>query len=237
MEKPLFPGRKTFSKSPPRSRSICFDTYQKTMVFDFSKTCKTYKAKSYKKDDFAGTRCPVCNAVGRFKLHGSYHRYVVYFDEFRLFYELFEIKRIKCISCKTTHAVMPGDIIPYMLLTLFVLLFILRLFYLEAKPVLNIAEVWGFSFQFIYSALYVFRKHAPRIYQYFREVSPRDVPTVADDAGIISLIRKPFMQFQSGYLELNKRTCFMCKFFNSANGPRTGRLHILLPSGGQQHNP
>jgi hypothetical protein len=156
----------------------------------------------------------------------------VYFDELELICEFFEIKRIKCISCKSTHAVMPGDIIPYKLLTLFVVLFILGLFYLVGKPVLKIAEGWGFSYQFIYSAISAFRMHAPRIYLYFKETLRGIIRYGLDEAGIVALIKKPYTLFQSGYLESYKRPCFMCKFFNGPGAPPAGRLAPLLPPGG-----
>ena len=207
------------------------------MIYDFSKRCKTYDADSYKRADFSETRCPKCHAVGRFKLHGSYHRHVLYFVKLLLTYEFIKIKRIKCLSCKTTHAVMPGDIIPYKLLSLFVVLFILNLFYVDRTPVLKIAAAWDFSFQFIYSALSAFRKFAPSIYLYFREVSRGLIRSGLGLAGIFSLIQKPFLGFQASYLESNKRPCFMCKFFNNANAPPIGRLVPVLPPGGQSHNP
>jgi len=203
------------------------------MVFDFSKTFKTYDAKTYKKEDFTGISCPRCYAAGRFKLHGSYRRHAAYWYMSKITCELFEIKRIRCLSCKTTHAVMPGDLIPYKLLSLFVVLLILSLFYLEEEPVQKIAEAWGFSFQFIYSALYAFRKYATGITQYYREASVGDVPHALDYAGIVSLIRKPFLEFQSGYIEFNKRPCFMCKFFYSVKAPSIGRMAPILPPGGQ----
>jgi len=206
------------------------------MVFDFSKICKTYDAKIYKKSDFAKTSCPKCPAVGRFKLYGSYQRHVLYFIDQGLIYKYIEIKRIMCCSCKTTHAVMPGDIIPYKLLSLFIVLFIIILFYVEKTPVLKIAAGWNFSFQFIYYSLAVYQIHATRIYQYFRETSRRVIPPELDDAGIVSLIKEPYTIFQSGYIKLNKRPCFMCKFFDSIKAPPVGLMPPVLPLQGQPHS-
>jgi hypothetical protein len=144
-------------------------------------------------------------------------------------HEYIEIKRIMCLSCKTTHAVMPGDIIPYKLLSLLVLLSILILFFVEKMPVLKIVAEFGFSFQFIYCALGSFRMHASRMYQHFREISRGITPPDLDDAGIVSLIKKPYFGFQSGYIEFNKRPCFMCKFFNGINAPPVGQMPSVLP--------
>ena len=91
-------------------------------------------------------------------MHGSYKRYAVYFeDDTTIICEQIEIKRILCVSCGTTHAVLPGDIIPYLLLSLFVFVYILFLFYLEKNPVLKIVEKCDFSFQLIYCILHIFK--------------------------------------------------------------------------------
>jgi hypothetical protein len=83
-------------------------------------------------------------------MYGSYSRYAIYFDGDEIKCVQMEIKRIICLSCKTTHAVMPGDIIPYMALTLFVIICVLVSFYLKETPVLKLADRWHFSFQIIY---------------------------------------------------------------------------------------
>jgi ribosomal protein S27E len=196
------------------------------MVYDFSKKSNTYNAKSYKKADFTSTRCPKCHAVGQFNLHGSYYRYIVFFVMLDLVYKHIEIKRIRCLFCGATHAVMPGDLIPYKLLSLFAALYILSSYYLDRVPVLKIAAAWRFSFQFIYSSLTAFRLHSSRIYQYFWKASNGGIQAGLDDAGIMALIREPYMGFQSGYTESNRRPCFMCKFFNKANGPPSG---VFIP--------
>jgi len=192
------------------------------MIFDFSKTFKTYDADSYKKEFLSATRCPKCRAVGRFNLHGSYHRYAAYFDKAELVRRRVKIRRVRCRSCKSTHAVMPGDLIPYAFLSLFVTILILAMFYLKKVAVLKIADTWGFSHQFIYSVLFSFRLHADRIYQYFRETSSPPPDAGLDYAGITALISKPFIEFQSGYVQLNRRPCFMCKFFYKSDAVHIG---------------
>ena len=198
------------------------------MVFDFSKICKTYDAKIYKRSDFEATRCPNCPSIGRLNLHGSYWRHVLYFSDHGLNYDFIEIKRIRCISCETTHAVMPGDIIPYKLLSLIVFFFILKLFYTVKMSVMKIAAKCGFSFQLVYSVLATFLKHASRITIFLREIFPGMLQAKFNGANIISFIRRPHPEFQSEYIKLNKRPCFMCKFLDSANAPPIGQMPALL---------
>ena len=192
------------------------------MVYDFLQTCKTYDKDIYNREYFKATHCPACPAVGRFKMHGTYWRYAIYFDDDKLACEHMEIKRIICVSCRTTHAVLPGDIVPYKLLTLFVVLFIIGLFYIEGTPVLKIAEACKFSHQFIYSAIAAFLMHAPHIYMYFRETSRGAIGHGLGKAGIAALIKKPYIKFQSGYTGIYRRPCFMCKFFDRAGAPPIG---------------
>jgi len=223
--------RKTFSKSLPCGVDINASTpIYKIMIYDFSKKSNTYSAKSYKKSDFAATRCPECHTIGQFNLHGSYHRYIIYFVKLEFICDYIEIKRIRCLSCGTTHAVMPGDIIPYKLLSFFVILYILSLYYKEKFSVLKIAAILRFSFQFIYSSLSAFRLHSSYIYQYFWKLSNGSIKTWLDDADTLSLIQEPYMGFQSGYIESNRRPCFMSKFFNKATGPPSGVfIHFAAP--------
>jgi len=192
------------------------------MIIDFSLIYNTYNINSYTKESFADTPCPKCFAVGRFNLHGSYLRYFAYFVDKQIVLKSIELKRVKCRSCKSTHAVMPGDLIPYRLLSLLVVIFILTALFIEKTPVLKLAELFEFSFQFIYSCLQAFYLFRSRIHQYFMETSPTDTPPDNGPGSIMSLIKIPYIEFQYGYTKLNQRPCFMCKFFNKYGAPPIG---------------
>jgi hypothetical protein len=133
-----------------------------------------------------------------------------------------EVKRVICASCKTTHAVMPGDMVPYKELSLFALVAVLVMVHIKKAPVLEIGKKWGFPFQSIYSALRSFRTHMNNMRQYLREASPGDMPAALDARGVLSLIREPCTGFQRGYTEANRRPCFMCKFFGRGGAPPVG---------------
>ena len=182
------------------------------------------------------TRCPKCRAVGRFTLHGSYLRHAVYFQGLEAVCELVKIKRVRCLSCKSTHGVMPGDLVPYRLLSLFVVMFILISIIIRETPVLKIAKAWDFSFQFLYSVLSAFHIHINIIHQYFMETAPMSGPLTPGAASVLSLVREPYIIFQAGYTKLNHRPCFMCKFHNKGGAPPIGGLTSKLPPGGQQHH-
>jgi hypothetical protein len=191
------------------------------MIYDYSQRCKNYKKEKYTKEFFTGTECPGCFAVGRFTLHGSYERHIVYFENKKLVHKQLDIKRIRCRSCGRTHAVMPGDLTPYRLLSLYVLLYILTVCITKKFSVLKLAEKLQFSCQYIYSCIFAFDLHKNLIHQYFKKTKPEmDVPVGSD--GIVALIMKPYIGFQIGYTKMNLRPCFMCKFFGRAVAPPGG---------------
>jgi hypothetical protein len=117
---------------------------------------------------------------------------------------------------------MPGDIIPYKQLTLFVMMCIIVSIYIKKKSVLMVAHTKKLSFQFIYCCLIVFSMHIDRIHQYYKERAPADTPAGTDPESVVKLIRNPYLKFQSGYIRLNRRPCFMSKFFDGKGAPPIG---------------
>ena len=53
--------------------------------------------------------CPVCGCAGNYVAHGSYMRHIIH----RGHEERIEVRRVKCASCASTHAIIPPGIIPY----------------------------------------------------------------------------------------------------------------------------
>ena len=201
------------------------DHKDEAMIYDFNQTCNTYDAYIYNKDHFKATPCPKCPGVGRFTMHGCYSRYVIYFtNDEKIICEQKKIKRIYCTSCKSTHAVMPGDIIPYKILSLIVFIHILVSFYLEKVPVQEVAKKLDFSVQFIYSVMRAFQKHLNNVRQYIKETYPEDVPAVFDVSGVLSYIKGRAIDFQAGYIEKNRKACFMCKMFNKTGAPPAWKI-------------
>ena len=193
------------------------------MIIDFSKICNTYDKSSYKKEYFSETPCPKCPARGDFILYGSYKRHVLYLVENQIYYKHIDLKRVQCNSCESTHAVMPGDIIPYKLLSLCVVIFILNTCLItKDTPVLKVAEQMAISFQCIYSCLQAFLLYKNKIHQFFKETSPADTQPETNQKSVMALIKKPYLKFQSFFTEHNRRPCFMCKFFNGVGGPAIG---------------
>jgi len=198
------------------------------MIYDFVHTCNTYDKKNYSKEYFRATRCPKCPAVGRFNMHSCYKRYAILFVDGNIEIEFMEIKRIICESCGTTHAVMPGDIIPYSALTLYVFIYVLASYYIKKTPALNIAKELGFSYQLVYLLVAVFLMHRNHIEQQIRETAPEDIPAALSECGILLRIERSGIDFQRDYIKTNRRPCFMSKFFDSTGAPPIGiYCHIM----------
>ena len=54
--------------------------------------------------------CPRCRCAGNYVGHGSYRRHVVH----RGREERVEVRRVRCMSCMATHAVIPPGVVPYL---------------------------------------------------------------------------------------------------------------------------
>lgn len=53
--------------------------------------------------------CPSCGCAGNYVRHGAYLRHVVH----RGREERVEVTRVRCMSCASTHAVIPPGVVPY----------------------------------------------------------------------------------------------------------------------------
>lgn len=73
--------------------------------------------------------CPQCKSRGNFILHGQYERTVIYLEANEIVHRVIPIKRIRCKQCKSTHAVFPKEIIPWMQETIPIILAILLFLY------------------------------------------------------------------------------------------------------------
>lgn len=59
--------------------------------------------------NLSGAECPKCRCAGNFTEHGRYARTVVHKGRD----ERVTVKRVRCASCRATHAVLPEGVVPY----------------------------------------------------------------------------------------------------------------------------
>lgn len=109
----------------------------------FNINCQ-YNQYFYKEDikhlNYAVIICPKCGAVGFFRNHGKYDRYL-----FNCSNERFCIQRIRCEKCNSTHALLPDVIIPYRYFSAPFLLKVFTLFLIDKISIPQIAEMLKLS--------------------------------------------------------------------------------------------
>ena len=64
--------------------------------------------------DLLSLHCPACGAVGLFILYGHYKRFVIIDDISSGDCKIeIPVQRIQCTQCKSTHALLPTNFVPY----------------------------------------------------------------------------------------------------------------------------
>jgi len=146
------------------------------MITDYRYTHTTYSDLT--KDDLSEYDCPNpdCHAKHRTKYYSHYKRHVIslnadvlkaIFDadseidtetlcdmKDMLFYdELLDIFRVKCESCNTTHAILPGDVVPFRQFSLLTMLAIVKVMYHREHSIEKTSEHLRLSWQFMLALL------------------------------------------------------------------------------------
>jgi transposase-like protein len=115
--------------------------------------------ESIKELDLTHVSCPCCGARGFFKDHGGYSRHVVALLHDQLIHELLIVQRVKCVSCKHTHALLPSFIIPYNTHAYSIILKCLEEKVISKSTVMEICEKYEISFQLLYEWIKRFKGH------------------------------------------------------------------------------
>jgi len=120
------------------------------MIIDFELNVNTYEkffSKNYALTEYS---CPKCSSKHLVK-HANYQRNLAILKDNSLSDEKIKIRRVFCNSCKSTHAILPNDVVPYCIHSFSVILHILCKYYVSGNSVLWIANKFNISFQLIYS--------------------------------------------------------------------------------------
>jgi ribosomal protein S27AE len=94
--------------------------------------------------------CPICGAVGKLAEHGDYSRYLTSFESGQIVDSTVDPKRVCCSSCGSTHAILPGIIIPYGRYSLIFVLTVMAAYFERAATVTSICERFGIAVSTIY---------------------------------------------------------------------------------------
>jgi hypothetical protein len=91
------------------------------------------------------TECPTCKARKCLKRHGSYERFMIILEDGQRVDTVVEIKRVMCLSCGHTHALLPDLLIPYGSYTLRFILHVIRAYLKRTGTVAELCEYYRIS--------------------------------------------------------------------------------------------
>lgn len=100
--------------------------------------------------DLFRLKCPQCKAQGRCKAFSSYSRMMVSIEDHTVITHWITIPRVKCISCKHTHAILPSILIPHGIYSLIFMLTVLRTYYQNKFRVQRICDTYEITHSTLY---------------------------------------------------------------------------------------
>jgi len=126
------------------------------MIIASNINCKNYKTEILNNYQIYSYECPKCQSRHYWVRHATYGRNVVLVENFVFVEMKMNILRLKCNSCKSTHAILPSDIIPYCIYSLACIFKLITEHYLEKNSVICIAKKYKISFHLICHFLKLF---------------------------------------------------------------------------------
>ncbi len=168
------------------------------MIIEFQVSSKGYNEKIlnfYNKFEYT---CPKCGSKERFHRHGTYFRHITYLSiDGCILFEPIEILRLKCISCESTHAILPSDIIPFQIYSLSVVLFFCKEILINNKSLRNTTKKTSCNLETIYQKLKLLNLNLALIEFYLRQVSLYTSSNSITPKQAITSLLLPTMKFFS----------------------------------------
>lgn len=186
------------------------------MILNFSVNFNDYEKKILNFYGIWDFICPCCNAFHSFSRHAVYSRNLCVFLDNSIVEKKLEILRLKCNSCKTTHAILPSDVIPYMIYSASCILIFLTKYFVENIGVLNLFEEFKISFQMIYQFIIKFTKHLNSCINFLRIFLCLGLDYNSSNKTIFSVINSNFspIEFQFQYLNFSNSVFLMSRSQN-----------------------
>lgn len=137
------------------------------MIIDFNHSFKDYNDIF----DFYGIweyECPKCGAHHSFCRHAKYSRSLILWDTDHLCETRMEILRLQCGSCKSTHAILTMDMIPFCIYSLQAFLVLVTFCIAAGGSVPKTEQKTGVSYQMLYRFLLIFHEFYDRLCLFLR---------------------------------------------------------------------
>lgn len=181
------------------------------MIIENSIKSKNYNEKII---DVSIYKCPVCGAKHSMIRHAYYKRNVITINNDVFIYSDLKILRIKCTSCSSTHAILPGDIIPYKQFDYSSFISILKKHFSNKLSGYELSKEYNISFQTIYSFINTFLSFKEDTYVTLKIMKLADNLFRAQPSELIKLIRNNFTfnEFAFKFSKYNNWPFLMTKF-------------------------
>jgi transposase len=168
------------------------------MIIEFRVFSKDYKEKIFDCYHSFEYTCPKCGAKARFHRHGTYSRWVAYLSTSGcIVFETLEILRLKCQSCNSTHSILPGDIIPFQVYSLPVVLFLCEQILLHKNSIRNTVNKTKCTIKTIYQKLKLLTQNLTLIEFYLRQMSLYTAASSISLTQALTFLLLPTMKFSS----------------------------------------
>lgn len=172
------------------------------MIIEFRVFSKDYKEKilccNHSSHHIFEYTCPKCGAKARFHRHGTYSRWITYLSTSGfIVFEPIEILRLKCLSCNSTHSILPGDIIPFQVYTLPVVLFLCEQILLHKNSIRNTANKTKCTIKTIYQKLKILTQSLTLVELYLRQMSLYTAASSISLTQALTFLLLPTMKFPS----------------------------------------
>lgn len=168
------------------------------MIIEFRVFSKDYKEKILNCYHSFEYTCPKCGAKARFHRHGTYSRWVTYLSTSGcIVFESLEILRLKCQSCNSTHSILPGDIIPFQVYSLPVVLFLCEQILLYKNSIRNTVNKTKCTIKTIYQKLKLLTQSLTLIELYLRQMSLYTAASSISLTQALTFLLLPTMKFSS----------------------------------------
>lgn len=183
------------------------------MIIEFRVFSKDYKEKflncNYSSHHSFEYTYPKCGAKARFHRHGTYLRWVTYLSTSGcIVLETLEILRLKCLSCNSTHSILPGDIIPFQVYSLPVVLFFCEQILLHKNSIRKTVNKTKCTIKTIYQKLKLLTQSLTLIELYLRQMSLYTAASSILLTQALTFLLLPTMNFSS-YIHCHGHPVFL----------------------------